>query len=63
MGSEGAEPKEGDIVSGGGGPPAVMGEVREETLSQAPADQRCSPHCSDWWTAAPCGQQGGATPS
>lgn len=50
------------MVSGGDEPPAVLGEDREETLPESPADQRGPPHRSDRRTAAQGGLQRAATP-
>lgn len=50
------------MVSGGDEPPAVLGENREETLPESPADQRCSPHRSDRRAAAQGGLSGEAAP-
>ncbi len=50
------------MVSGGDEPPAVLGEDREETLPEPPADQPSAPRRSDHWTAAQGGLQGAAAP-
>lgn len=55
--SPGAEPAEGDVVSGGEEPPAVLGEDREETLPESPAGQPGAPQRSDRRTAAQGGLQ------
>lgn len=60
--SAGAQPAEGDLVSGGHEPPAVLGEDREETLRESPADQPGASERSDRRTAAQGGRRRAPTP-
>lgn len=58
-GSAGAEPAEGDVVSGGAEPPAGLGADREAAPPGSPAEQPAPPRGPDRRSAA----QGGLRPA